>query len=337
MSTTLIEGLGGELILPAAEYARDRRPWLAARRNGLGASETAAILGLNSRHTPLGVWQEKTSTAEITDRSPSMAAEMGSRNESHVARMVSRENPEIGKIAPTPGLLRHPDHPWMLATLDRVLVARRELPLRAVSLLEVKTTSRWNYKSNWIGGWPPTEILVQVQQQLAVTGLPYAYVTCWYDHQELPTHVKVDRNDEVIATMIAAGEEWWNLHVLGGVRPDVVRADHKNLAKLWPGDGNLKPMRADDGLLDALGRLHDAKARLAAAEDAKDQAEFDIKKRMQDHTHLIGDDKTVLATWKPGQTTRMQQKALAEAHPDIARAFTRTTPTRTFLPKEIDT
>lgn len=334
---TEILGLGGELILPAAEYARDRRPWLAARRLGLGASETAAILGLNSRHTPLGVWQEKTSTAEITDRSPSIAAEMGSRNESHVARMVSRDNPEIGKIAPTPGLLRHPDHPWMLATLDRVLVARRVSPLVALSLLEVKTTSRWNYKAHWLEGWPPTSVLVQVQQQLAVTGLPYAWVVCWFDHQQQPVLVKVDRNDEVIAAMITAGEAWWNTHIIGGVRPDPVRNDLANLGKLWPGNPDLKPMVATAAALDALGRFHDAKARLVQAEDDKDQAEFELKAEMKDSTHLIADDKAVLATWKPGQTTRLQQKALVAAHPEIARDFYKTTPTRTFLTKEIDT
>lgn len=333
----MIEGLGGELILPVAEYARDRRPWLAARRTGLGASETAAILGLNSWHTPLEVWQEKTSTAEITDTAPSVSAEMGSRNESHVARMVSRDNPEIGKIAPTPGLLRHPDHPWMLATLDRVLVARRVTPLRAVSLLEVKTTSIWNYKAHWLEGWPPTSVLVQVQQQLAVTGLPFAWVVCWFDHQQQPVLVKVDRNDDVIETMTAAAEAWWETHVIGGVRPDPVRADFANLGKLWPGDGTLRPVTANDDLLDAVSRLAAAKTRIAQAEDEAEQAEFDIKTQMKDNTHLIDHDEHVLATWKPGTTTRLQQKALALAHPKLAREFSKTTPTRRFLLKEIDT
>lgn len=331
------EGLGGELILPGSAYARDRRPWLAARRSGLGASDTAAILGLNDWRTPLEVWQEKTSTADVVDTSPSIAAEMGGRNEAHIARMVSRDNPEIGKIAPTPGLLRHPDHPWMLATLDRVLVARRVTPLRALSLLEIKTTSRWNYKAHWLEGWPPTSVLVQVQQQLAVTGLPFAWVACWFDHQQQPSLVKVDRNDAVIATMIDAAEAWWETHVVGGVRPAPVRADLAGLGRLWPGDPDLKPIIADDALLDAAGRLAAAKTAIKAHEEVRDQAEFEIKTRMKEHTHLIGDDRSVLVTWKPGTTTRLQGKALAAAHPDLVREFQKTTPTRTFLVKEIDT
>ena len=45
---TMPDGLGGVLVLAADDYRRDRALWLKARRDGLGASDTAAILGLNS-------------------------------------------------------------------------------------------------------------------------------------------------------------------------------------------------------------------------------------------------------------------------------------------------
>ena len=58
-----IPGMGGVLVAPPPTSKRARALWLAARKQGLGASEVATILGLAPtgwKSSPLGIWLDKT-------------------------------------------------------------------------------------------------------------------------------------------------------------------------------------------------------------------------------------------------------------------------------------
>lgn len=320
--TSMPEGLGGVLVLAAAEYRRNRPLWLKARRSGLGASDTATILGLNSWGTPLEVWQEKTNTAPPDDRELSDAAEWGNILEHPVAVQTVKKYPEMGKILPTPGLLAHPEHRWMLATVDRLLVPRRVKSPRVESILEVKTTTSRNHRANWVDGVPPASIQVQVQQQLAVTGLPFAWVACWLrDTAQLCEPVRVNRSDEVIEQLIRYGGIWWRDHIEGGVRPEPTFGDHGQLAGLWPADAKADAVVAGPDLERTVADLIDAKRRLAEAEAAEELAAFRLKTAMKERTGIVDSAGELLVTWKPQTSRRLDSKALKAAHPEIAAQF----------------
>ncbi|ANC31467.1 YqaJ viral recombinase family protein [Isoptericola dokdonensis] len=333
---TLPDGLGGELILDARDYSRSRIPWLQARRTGLGASETAAVLNLSDWKTPLQVWLDKTSTAPVEDVHVSEAAEWGSVLEAVVARKVGTRHRELGKIAPTPGLLRHPEHPWMLATLDRLLVERGTANPRVLAALEVKTTSLANYIQRWEDNLPPLSIQVQVQQQLAVTGLDRIWVAVLVGGQRMPAPIPIDRNERVIEQLINYGGRWWNDHVVGGEQPAPTFGDRKTLHKLWPGDQNLDDLTASDDVLDAHGRLVDARRRKAEAEADADAAAFELQTALGDRTALRDRDGRLLATWKPQTSSRIDSARLRKNYPAIAKAVTKQSTARRFLPKEHD-
>lgn len=328
-------GLGGELVIAAADYARDRRAWLRARRSGLGASETATILGLNDWRTPLAVWQDKVSTDDVEDVTLSEAAEWGSALEAVVARKVATRHPELGKLAPTPGLLRHPEHPWMLATLDRVLVERKKADPQALAILEVKTVGDWMFRKRWLDSVPP-HVLVQVQQQLAVTGMERAYVVVLVGGQRMPAPYLVERDERVIEQIIEYAGAWWAEHVEGGVVPDPTFADRSSLAAVWPGDDTLPAVHADESLLADLGTFMHAREQEAHWKRQKEEAAFAVQERMGNALAVRDDDGRVLVTWKPSTSTRVNTPALRKAHPDLVEQFTTTTTTRRFLPKESD-
>lgn len=332
--TTLLEGLGGELVLDARNYSRSRIPWLKARKSGLGASETAAVLQVNDYKTPLQVWLDKTSSAAVKDEHVSEAAEWGSALEAVVARMVSRRHPELGKIAPTPGLLRHPSHPWMLATLDRLIVERRKASPRVLGALEVKTTSLANYHARWADGLPPLSIQVQVQQQLAVTGLDYIWVAVLVGGQQMPKPVRIERDERVIEQLVTYAGMWWEEHVVRGVRPEPTFGDRGHLRLLWPGDLDAEAVTADDRLLNAHGRLVDARRRKAEAEVDEERAVFELQTALGDSTILRDPSGTVLATWKPQIRRRIDAKKLRRYYPHIAKQVEKADTNRRFLPKE---
>jgi len=301
---TMPPGVDGDLILPASAYRRDRRPWLAARRTGLGASDTAAILGLNPWSTPYGVWASKVDTARPVDTSPGEAAEWGTALEAVVARKVATRHPELGRIEPTPGLIRHRRHRWMLATLDRLLVPRRSRCARPTSALEVKTVSAEMYRHHWIDGVPPAHVQVQTQQQMAVTGLDHVYVAVLVGGQHMPEPYRVERDDAVIDAMTTYAAGWWADHVETGTPPPLTLADASLLGSIYPGDLDLDPHVADDVVLAAFADYVDARRRRDEALADMDRAVFTVKAAMGDRTALVDSIGTVLATWRPTKTAR---------------------------------
>jgi putative phage-type endonuclease len=315
---------GGRLLLPAAEYKRDRGLWLTARRSGLGASDTAAVLGLNSYRSALDVWLDKTATGPAEDAA-GPAAQMGHDLEAWAARLTAKRYPALGKLVPTPGLLVHPEHSWMLATVDYGLADRgsRTAPVR--ELLEVKTTSVANYRRNWVDGVPPSGILVQCQQQLAVTGLSVVWVTCFVGGMDGPGTLvepyRVERSPAVIDQLIGYAGSWWRDFVEAGRRPDPVMADADKLGWLWPADdaAGALPLTAD--LEATIADLIHARRRVKDAEADEAAAAFKLKAAMAEHTAIADPAGDVLVTWKESVTRRWDTKRLAADRPDLAEEY----------------
>lgn len=323
MTQTLMpEGLGGRLVLAAGDYRRNRALWLKARRSGLGASDMATILGLNDWSTPLRVWQEKTSLLPPDDSDLSDAAAAGNMLEHPVAVGTVKRWPELGKLAPTPGLLAHEEHPWMLATLDRLLLERGSKGGRLLSIMEVKTTTSQNYKARWIDGVPPAAIQVQCQQQLAVTRWPFLWVACYLrDTGQFMEPFKVERSDEVIGQLIHYGGMWWRDHVEGGLRPEPTFGDRGRLGLLWPADAAADAVVAGPDLEKAVADLADAKRRRKQAEDDEELGAFALKMAMRERTGIVDRSGELLATWKKGTSRRFQEKKFKADHPDLAAEY----------------
>lgn len=307
MTAARVPGVGGRLVLAASDYRRSRRPWLAARRTGLGASETAVLLGLAPSWwdaTPFRLWRDKTSAVDPVDRAPNEPAEWGSVLEAPVARMVATRHPDLGKLMPTPGLLRHEERDPILATLDRLLVPRRRPDADPTSLLEVKTTSERVYRGHWIDGVPPAHVQVQVQQQLAVTGFDHGYVAVLVGGQYMPDPYLIERDDAIAEPALTYAETWWEHHVVGGVRPALTRADSGILTEVYPGDTDLDPLPATAGVLAHFAEYVDARRRRDEAVEDMDAHGFEVRRYLGDHTALTDEHGTVLATYRPTKTGR---------------------------------
>lgn len=325
-----MRGLAGTLILDARDYARSRRPWLEARRLGLGASETAAVLGLSAFKSPLDVWLDKTSDAPVVDEAPSVAAQIGTDLEDQVARWTMREYPELGKIGPTPGLIAHEDEPVLLATLDRLLYPRGTTAADPLGILEVKTTSRWNYEKNWVDGVPPGAIQVQVQQQLAVTGLARAWVACWVRDDRPENALKapylIEADPAVHEQLVTYAAGWWHQYVVPRVMPPAMAVDAPAMNGLHVPHLDADPVEADDELADTIARWLDAKRRAKEADDDVKALEVPIKEAMvrAEANSIARGDGQLLVTWKrPAKATAVfDGKRFRADHPDLAAPYT---------------
>ena len=151
--------------------------WLAYRRNGLGGSDIATVMGLNKYKSSHELFYEKVEGATETPENISMF--MGKYMENSIAELWSywdgdlesmmknfRENIQVRKCRKVNAYLVNPDYPHLFASVDRVITkgdAGKE------GILEIKTISGW-VSDQWLGGIPP-QYLVQLQQYLLITGL----------------------------------------------------------------------------------------------------------------------------------------------------------------------
>lgn len=143
--------------------------WLEERRSGIGASETAAVLGLSPWRSPHDVWRAKV-YGETDDRIGKLRrVRFGNAFEDYVANAYAQLT---GRTLINHGrhtIFRHPDYPWLTATLDREVDYKD-----GNAALEIKVVER-----EWAGGEPPLPYIVQVQQQCFVRGLKRGEIACY--------------------------------------------------------------------------------------------------------------------------------------------------------------
>ena len=130
--------------MPAVKLADTRHmpkeKWLEMRRQGIGGSDAAAILGLSPYKSPLLVYYEK---VHGTVQEDSLAMELGRELEPFLRRkfacwLKEQEGCSVA-VEEVPFLLQHPEHPFLLANLD----GRIHHPEHGPCGLELKTAGEF--------------------------------------------------------------------------------------------------------------------------------------------------------------------------------------------------
>lgn len=149
-----------EVFASTADMSRDE--WLLERRKGIGGSDASVILGLNKWRTAFELWLDKTGQVPVSE-SASEAAYFGSILEDIVAKEFEVRSGK--KVRRKRSMLKHPEHDFILANIDRMIVGEK-------AILECKTTSEYNLKE-WENDEIPADYIVQVQHYLGVLGPEY--------------------------------------------------------------------------------------------------------------------------------------------------------------------
>lgn len=213
--------------------------WLAARRQGLGASEVASALGLPGVFsTPWQVWAEKTgrsvSTFEGND-----AAQLGTDLEpwlinAAVGRLQARAVSLTGYR-----LYGSLERPWLLASPDayaRWGLDENRAPYYPMALVECKTAGLLepNAVKDWTDTDVPLRVEVQCRAQMAVMGIrTRVYVVGLVVGFGLRSWVvEWDQRQEDI--LLKAAGEWWQTHVVEEVEPAMFPADDAVMNGIYP-------------------------------------------------------------------------------------------------------
>lgn len=296
--------------------------WLAKRPRFIGASESAAILGLSPYSTPRDVWESKQPGAEPIPENRFM--QWGKRLEPVVAEWLEHDYPQIGVLSMPEGLLASRDLPWLSATLDRENSWDEDGFV--TGLTEIKTGSAFTRGAWWEDGEPvvPPYYEVQAQQQMLVRGVRKAYVGALLGGNELILR-DVEFNPAFAELLVDELDAWRQQYLIPGTPPPSTARD------VWRFDGKPKgdaaKVVATDRVVDLWRQRLEVQPKASALKKQDDEIKGEIQAFMEDAGELVDDAGKLLVTWYRGADKEVTDwKALAAAHPEIVAEFTSTAP-----------
>lgn len=296
-----------------------RAQWLEARRQGLGGSDAAAVLGLSRWKTPLTLYQEK--RGEADDGNPDTPSMFWGRTLEPTIRQHYAEQTQRVVRLPD-GILTHPKYPFMLATLDGLTDDGR--------VVEVKTARSANGWGEPGSNQLPTPYLLQVQHYMAVTGCAVADVAVLISGSDFRLY-EIPADEELQEMLIARESKFWE-HVVNGIPPEPVSCADM-LAK-FGGSSNGFAIEATPEVRNALETLENLKAQIKAMAAKEEEAKTIVMKAMGEAESLTWEGETV-ATWKQAKApSKFDLSAFKDKHPDLYQQFSKEgTASRRFLIK----
>lgn len=191
---------------------------LKLRKQGIGGSDVAPILGLSRFSTAVDVWQKKISDSKELvlkpDDSTTSLMYWGKVLEKPIIDAYAEVTNNKIVYGDEIDQLSHPDHSWLIANVDGFAFRGYEK-----ILLEAKYSQYIG--KEWGAPWTdkiPVEYTCQIQHYLHVCGLNEAHVPVWSEGI-LKIYV-VKRDDAIIDRMLPDLRKFWHENVLKLVPPE---------------------------------------------------------------------------------------------------------------------
>lgn len=212
-----------------------RQEWLAERRHSIGASEAAAVLGLDPHRSPLGVYLAK--TGALPPEEPGEAAEWGLRLEPLIAEVWQERTGR--RIVERQVFARSPVDPFS-ATLDALDEHGVPVEFKTISALRARGALGEG------GDELPPGWIVQAHMQMFLVGADRVDFAVLVGGQQLRTDFAVERNDDLLTTMLPDLRAFWGRVQERIPPPPSVPSDARLMAALHPGVVGEMELRGDD-------------------------------------------------------------------------------------------
>lgn len=286
-----------------------RNEWLEARKEGIGASEVATIVGLNPWETPYQLWRKKLGMDKPEPENDAM--KRGHYCEDAVARWWADDTQrEVIKASVEDFMFIDPKRPYLRVSPDRTFwlpdVARND---DNKGILECKTTNAVVDKDNIPKHW-----FCQVQMNLGVAGYEQGALA-WMQHGFEFGRVDIQFVPDFFQWLADEVSRFWVDHVLGKKEPDATSVKDVLLKYNRHIDG--KSVEVNSEVLDAYHSLKEVKRELAELDERKAAYEEKIKLAFGDAEAVTYEGET-LATWKaPKPSQKFNEKSFKGDHPDL--------------------
>jgi len=293
--------------------------WVDNRKDYIGGSDVSSILQENPYSTPLQVWMRKKGLLAPIDSSPIM--DFGHYFEpilaAHFEEVTGLKTRQVNKT------YQDKTHSFLRANIDRMVLAQGSEP---TAVLELKTTTSQRLKS--LDGGIAKEWFLQVQHYLGITGYEKAYLQI-YERDTCTFHepMLIDRADDLIIENMSKLIKWWNVHMIGGKRPEPINGE--DCLILYPDSSDGTNKEATPGDYALYNELLQIRERKEDVENMEEYLKTKLKERIGE-SELLSCGGKPLIKWKSTSQNRLDTTSIRKAHPELCKSFTNQTKTRRF-------
>lgn len=259
-----------------------REEWLALRQKYVGASESAALFGVQAAYAPdhFALHHVKAGNAPPPEVD-GPRVNWGKRLEIIVAEATSEEHGyEVykGRFAVAD------DCPGMSASLDFEIAADAEGEFEGPGVLETKNVDWMVHRRSWTDDEPPIHILIQLQHQLGCTGYQWGIVAGLVGGNDLKIY-RYAAKPTLIADIKARVIKFWE-DITAGRSPDTSGSESscEVLRSLYPDPiDEAIDMSGSNEWPEAVAAFIDSQAANKAAKENYDDAKNRIVALLGNH------------------------------------------------------
>jgi len=299
-----------------------REQWLELRKKGIGGSDSAAIVGLDRYRSAFDVYAEKIGLKP--EQPDNEAMRQGRDLEQYVAERFMEATGK--KVRRRNAMLQHPEHPFMLANIDRWVIGEN-------AGLECKTTSVLNRTKFSQGEFPPN-YYVQCVHYMAVTGAERWYLAVLVLNKSF--HVfTIERDENEIQALIEAEKDFWENHVLKQIppAPDGSEATSEVIKQLFP-EAREREEIALYGHEDKIQQYLELDAQVKELTQKRDALKQELQLAMSDAE--IGRAQGYVIEWKNQVRQTLDTQRLKKEQAEIYEKYLKPAQTvRVFKIKEV--
>jgi putative phage-type endonuclease len=271
-----------------------KEEWLAERRNHIGASDVAAILGMDPRRGPLSVYESKVHGHSQEDND---WMRFGRDVEGAIANMYEVKTGRLAQDQGATSLQYHPDISFLASTLDRITF--KGVPgdfekhmLEPGAPLELKNigyfTSAKAYEED-----PHIHHQIQLQIQMACFGSDWGSLAALFPGYNL-VWKDLPRNDEFLAAAYPVLEEFWKCVVDRTPPPVESYRDLEVVKRLWPTDSG-ETVALDNEMFGLVSKWENRKFNRKELDNEVEAIEAELRAAMGNATWGALPDGTFLA------------------------------------------
>lgn len=292
--------MDGVIKIPTTDMSHEE--WLNVRRESIGGSDAAAIVGMNDHVSPYSLWCNK--TKRTLDAPDNEAMRIGRDLEDYVARRWCEQTQKRAKRINA--ILKREEYPFAHANVDRWVVGEN-------AGLECKTTSILRLK-DFKNGEYPQNYYAQCVHYMAITGAERWYLAVLVLGKGF-YHFTIERDCAEIEALMGAEKDFFEL-VKTDTPPEIdgSQATTDAINAIY---GKSRFAEAVDlfGSEQLIEKYLSAKRLKSEVQKQIDELENRLKDQLKDAE--IGTVGKYVASWKQQTRTCFDLKRFSDEHPEL--------------------
>ncbi|MBQ3422550.1 MAG: YqaJ viral recombinase family protein [Romboutsia sp.] len=293
-----------------------KKEWLLKRKEGIGGSDVASILGISPYKSSVSVYMDKVSEEGETNDECTYKLELGNKLEDFVAKEFTLKTNK--KVSNVNGILKNEKYPYSIANIDKAVVGERAF----LECVVTNSFAKKKYKNE-----VPSHIKAQCYHYMAITGATHCYVAILVGNEEVIIH-KLDRDENAINEIMKIEKEFWETYVLGNniPLPDGSEDYSKFISGLY--ENTIDEVLVIFEKEEILNKYDEVKSKIKELDKEKKSMEQFFKSQMGNYeVAFIGDRKL---TWKKQSKTIFDTKRFKNDYPELYKDYAKEISSRVF-------